>query len=199
MLDSDEIINLDHVPRSLTVIGAGVIGVEYATIFSALDVKVTLVEVRDTFLDFIDREIIDELTHELRDRGVALRTGSKVDSIALENGRVVVRLDGGRVVRSEMLMYAAGRQVTVDGLGLESLGIKVDNRGRIAVDPDTFQTEVSHIYAAGDAIGFPSLASTLAGAGPHRRLPRLRAAHAAGAEILPVRDLCPCRRSPPSA
>ncbi len=160
VLDSDEIITLDHVPRSLTVIGAGVIGVEYATIFSALDVKVTLVENRDTFLDFIDREIIDELTHELRDRGVALRTGSKVDSITLENGKVVVRLDGGRVVRSEMLMYAAGRQVTVDGLGLEMLGIKVDNRGRIAVDPDTFQTEVSHIYAAGDAIGFPSLAST---------------------------------------
>ena len=179
VLDSDEIIGIDHLPRSLTVVGAGVIGVEYATIFSALDVKVTLVEGRPTFLDFIDREIIEELTHELRDRGVALRMGSKVDTVAIEDDRAVLRLDGGRVVRSEMLLYAAGRTVAADGLGLETLGIAPDARGRIAVDETTLQTQVATVYAAGDAIGFPSLASTSLEQG------RMAACHAFGIRLPP--------------
>jgi len=160
VLDSDDIIRLDHLPRSLTVVGAGVIGVEYATIFSALDVKVTLVERRERFLDFIDREIIEELTHELRDRAVLLRTGSKVERVQVEDGQAVVHLEGGRVVRSEMLLYAAGRVVAAEGLGLDTVGLAVDERGRIPVDPATLQTATANIYAAGDAIGFPSLAST---------------------------------------
>ena len=185
VLDSDEIIDIEALPRSLTVVGAGVIGVEYATIFSALDVKVTLVEGRPTFLDFIDREIIEELTHELRDRGVALRMGSKVESVAVEDGRAVLRLDGGRVVRSEMLLYAAGRTVAADGLGLEALGIEPDARGRILVDAATMQTRVPNVYAAGDAIGFPSLASTSLEQG------RIAACHAFGMKLPPAPKFFP--------
>jgi NAD(P) transhydrogenase len=185
VLDSDDIVHLDHLPRSLTVVGAGVIGVEYATIFSALDVKVTLVEGRSTFLDFIDREIIEELVHELRDRGVALRTGSKVDTVSVEDGRAVVHLDGGRIVRSEMLLYAGGRTVAADGLGLEVVGIELDARGRVPVDAATLQTRVPNIYAAGDAIGFPSLASTSLEQG------RIAACHAFGLKLPPAPKFFP--------
>ena len=104
VLDSDEIVEIDYLPRSLTVIGAGVIGLEYATIFSALDVAVTLVDTHESFLDFIDRELIDDFTHQLRDRGMAIRLGSKVTSIALENGRPVTVLESGRRIRSDMLL-----------------------------------------------------------------------------------------------
>jgi NAD(P) transhydrogenase len=108
VFDSDEIIDLPKLPRSLAVIGAGVIGVEYATIFSALDVAVTLIEPRPTFLDFIDKELIDEFMHELRDRNVALRLGAAVNSIEqTESGHIVTRLADGRNVTSEMLLFAA--------------------------------------------------------------------------------------------
>ena len=160
ILDSDEILGLKRLPRSLTVVGAGVIGVEYATIFSALDVPVTLVEARPAFLDFIDRELIEEFIHDLRDRGMTIRLGQTVEEIAVEDGAPVVTLDGGRRIRSDMLLYAAGRVGAVDDLGLEAIGIEADDRGRIKVDPRTLQTEVRHVYAGGDVIGFPSLAST---------------------------------------
>jgi len=161
IIDSDTVIEAPCVPRSMAVIGAGVIGIEYATIFSALDVAVTLIEPRDTFLDFVDREIIAEFTHQLRDRGVAIRLGSKVTSIEKDkSGRVVTTLEDGRIIRTEMLLFAAGRMGATGSLGLENCGLAVDNRGRLTVDPKTFQTEVPHIYAAGDVIGFPSLAST---------------------------------------
>ena len=161
VLDSDAIVKTPRVPRSLTVIGAGVIGIEYATIFSALDVQVTLIEPRETFLDFIDRELIDEFMHEMRDRGMQIRLGRKIDHIELDaGGWPVTVLDGGSRVRSEMLLYAAGRIGATAGMNLEACGLKTDSRGRLAVDPETFQTEVPHIYAAGDVIGFPSLAST---------------------------------------
>jgi NAD(P) transhydrogenase len=175
VFDSDEIIALPKLPRSLAVIGAGVIGVEYATIFSALDVAVTLIEPRPTFLDFIDKELIDEFMHELRDRNVALRLGSAVNSIEqTEGGSIVTRLADGRNVTSEMLLFAAGRVGATDRLNLEAAGIAVDHRGRIAVDPVTLQTSVPHIYAAGDVIGFPSLASTSMEQG------RVAACHALG-------------------
>ena len=160
VLDSDEIVDLKELPRSLTVIGAGVIGVEYATIFSALDVAVSLVEPRDSFLDFIDQEIIEDFTHQLRDRGMTIRLGSKVASIAMEGGWPTTILESGRRVRSQMLLYCAGRVGATDTLNLEACGLSVDHRGRLKVNPQTLQTEVPHIYAAGDAIGFPSLAST---------------------------------------
>jgi NAD(P) transhydrogenase len=161
ILDSDALIAQPRVPRSLTVIGAGVIGLEYATIFSALDVAVTLIEPRDSFLDFIDREIIDDFVHQLRDRGMTIRLGSTLDRVEVDaKGWPISILTDGRRVRTEMLLYAAGRIGATEGLGLETCGIEVDDRGRISVDPATFQTAVPHIYAAGDVIGFPSLAST---------------------------------------
>jgi len=181
ILDSDVLIESPRVPRSLVVIGAGVIGIEYATIFSALDVQVTLIEPRETFLDFIDREIIDEFVHQLRDRNMFIRLGAKVTSIAKdESGRVVTTLEDGRVVRSEMLLYAAGRVGATARLGLEACGLGMDNRGRLKVDPKTFQTEVPHIYAAGDVIGFPSLASTSMEQG------RIAACHAFGLPLPPA-------------
>ena len=119
VMDSDEIVDIHRLPRSLTVIGAGVIGIEYATIFSALDVAVTIVEPRDSFLDFVDREIIEEFIHELRDRGVTFRTGSKVVSVARQkDGPVTTELADGRLIRSEMVLYAAGRKGAVEDLGL---------------------------------------------------------------------------------
>jgi NAD(P) transhydrogenase len=175
VLDSDEIVELPKLPRSLAVIGAGVIGVEYATIFSALDVAVTLIEPRPSFLDFIDKELIGEFMHELRDRNVALRLGSKVESISQsDSGHVVTKLADGRNVVSDMLLFAAGRVGATDRLNLGIAGIEVDHRGRIKVDPVTLQTAVPHIYAAGDVIGFPSLASTSMEQG------RVAACHAIG-------------------
>jgi NAD(P) transhydrogenase len=186
VFDSDEIIDLPKLPRSLAVIGAGVIGVEYATIFSALDVAVTLIEPRPTFLDFIDKELIDEFMHELRDRNVALRLGSAVNSIERsEGGGIVTRLSDGRHVASEMLLFAAGRVGATDRLNLEAAGIAVDHRGRIAVDPLTLQTSVPHIYAAGDVIGFPSLASTSMEQG------RVAACHALGMEPMAPPEFFP--------
>ena len=175
VLDSDEVVELSKLPRSLAVIGAGVIGVEYATIFSALDVAVTLIEPRNSFLDFIDKELIGEFMHELRDRNVALRLGSKVDAIRIaESGHIVTDLSAGRHVTSDMVLFAAGRVGATDALKLDAAGIDIDHRGRIKVDPATMQTNVPHIYAAGDVIGFPSLASTSMEQG------RVAACHALG-------------------
>src|SRR5271154_5780172 len=123
VLDSDEIVEIDHLPRSLTVIGAGVIGIEYATIFSALDVAVTLVDAHETFLDFIDRELIDDFTHQLRDRGMTIRLGSKVTGIEFENSRPVTVLESGRRIRSEMLLYAVGRMGATEPLNLANCGL----------------------------------------------------------------------------
>jgi len=175
IIDSDSLIATPRVPRSLTVIGAGVIGIEYATIFSAMDVPVTLIEPRATVLDFVDREVIDDFIHQLRDRGMTIRLGAPVARVEQdENGWPVTILEDGRRLRSEMLLYTAGRVGATKKLGLEHCGLKCDGRGRLTVDPDTFQTEVSHIYAAGDVIGFPSLASTSMEQG------RLAACHAFG-------------------
>jgi NAD(P) transhydrogenase len=174
VFDSDEIVEIPRLPRSLTVIGAGVIGVEYATIFSALDVAVALVEARPGMLEFIDHELIEDFTHQLRDRGVALRFGAKVERIEFENDWPVTILEGGRRVRSEMVLYTAGRVGATDVLNLDACGITLDERGRLKVDPRTFQTAVPHIYCAGDAIGFPSLASTSMEQG------RIAACHAFG-------------------
>jgi NAD(P) transhydrogenase len=185
VLDSDEMVDLPKLPRSLTVVGAGVIGVEYATIFSALDVAVSLVEPRDTFLDFIDRELIDDFIHQLRDRGITLRLGSKISHITLERGAPVALLESGRRIRSDVLLYAAGRVGATDSLNLGCLDLAVDHRGRLTVDPRTFQTSIGHIYAAGDAIGFPSLASTSMEQG------RIAACHAFGVPMPPAPEFFP--------
>ena len=185
VLDSDEIVNLQQLPRSLTVVGAGVIGVEYATIFSALDVSVSLVEPRPTFLDFIDHELIDDFVHQLRDRGMTIRCGAKISRIEFEGDRPTVVLESGRRVRSEMLLYAAGRLGATDSLNLAACGLPVDHRGRLTVNPKTFQTAVPHIYAAGDVIGFPSLASTSMEQG------RIAACHALGIPAPPAPEFFP--------
>lgn len=177
VIDSDEVLELGDLPKSVAVIGAGVIGIEYATIFSALDVQVTVVEPRKTMLDFIDRELIEDFMHQLRDRGVILRMGCQVQRIERGvAGPSTVYLEDGRLVRADVVLFAAGRMGAVESLGLEACGLEADHRGRISVDPATFQTDVSHIYAAGDVIGFPSLASTSMEQG------RIAACHALGAE-----------------
>ena len=181
VLDSDSMIETPRVPRSLVVIGAGVIGIEYATIFSAMDVPVTLIEPRDSFLDFIDREIIDEFVHELRDRGMVIHLGLGVARIeCATDGPVITTLTDGRVLRSDMLLYAAGRTGATVALDLDKCGLAADHRGRLQVDAKTFQTAVPHIYAAGDVIGFPSLASTSMEQG------RIAACHAFGLPMAPA-------------
>lgn len=179
VFDSDEMLELNRLPRTLTVIGAGVIGVEYATIFSALDVPVTLVEPRNTILDFVDREIIDDFIHQMRDRGMTIRLGSPVKEIVSRPDAAEVTLADGRSIRSEIVLYAAGRTGNIESLGLEVVGIEADQRGRIKVDPQTFQTSIPNIYASGDVIGFPSLASTSMEQG------RVAACHAFGVALPP--------------
>ncbi len=159
VLDSDEILHFDKMPRSITVIGGGVIGVEYATVFSALDVAVTLVEERAKILDFCDSEIIDEFQHQMRDHGMVLRLEESVESIVRTGDKVITTLASGKRVQSDMLLFAAGRTGATDKLDIEKAGLSSDKRGRLRVN-ETFQTEVPHIYAAGDIIGFPSLAAT---------------------------------------
>ena len=175
VLDSDEILDLPVLPRQLVVIGASVIGVEYASILSALDIKVTLLEPTDRMLPFVDRELADEFRHDLRDRGVAVRFGCKVTRACTESdGHCVVETEDGRQLTSDMVLFAAGRVGAVDQLGLEACDLAADSRGRLTVDPATFQTSQPHIYATGDVIGFPSLASTSMEQG------RIAACHAFG-------------------
>lgn len=185
VFDSDEILELPHLPRTLTVVGAGVIGVEYATIFSALDVPVTLVEARDTFLEFVDTEIVQDLLHQMRERGMQIRLGTAIKEISAGDHHAELVLADGRTVRSEIVLYAAGRAGAVGGLGLDAVGIEPDSRGRITVDPHTFQTEAGNIYAAGDVIGFPSLASTSMEQG------RVAACHAFGMPLPPAPQTFP--------
>jgi NAD(P) transhydrogenase len=174
IVDADEILDLKRIPRSLAVIGASVIGIEYATIFSALDVKVTVVEPNDSMLGFIDRELIDEFTHDLRDRGVSLRFQSKVTSVERAGSGCLVRLEDQRQIAADMVLFAAGRKGATDTLNLAAAGLAADERGRITVDKATFRTSSPHIYAVGDVIGFPSLASTSMEQG------RIAACHAFG-------------------
>jgi NAD(P) transhydrogenase len=177
VVDSDNILEIKSLPRTLVVIGAGVIGVEYASILSALDIDVTLVDGRDEILGFLDREIVDEFTHHLRDRGVNLRLGETVQSVEiLDDTHLVVHLASGKRVRANMALFASGRQSNTDQLRLENAGLVPDDRGRLSVDAN-FCTAVPHIYAAGDVIGFPALASTSMEQG------RQASAHAFGSAI----------------
>ncbi|MBY0421250.1 MAG: Si-specific NAD(P)(+) transhydrogenase [Parvularculaceae bacterium] len=159
IVDADEILDLARAPRSLCVVGASVIGIEYATIFSALDVKTTVVEPNEGMLPFLDRELVEEFAHDLRDRGVTLRFRSKCVAIEPRGEGAVARIDDGREIAADIVLFAAGRSGAVDELGLDAAGLEADARGRLKVDPKTFQTAVPHIYAAGDVVGFPSLAS----------------------------------------
>ncbi len=185
IFDSDEILDLKRLPRNMIVIGGGVIGVEYATIFSALDVPVTLIESRDVILDFVDRELVDDFVHQMRDRGMTIRLGCAFKEVAVKGNGVEVSLSDGRMVRADVMLFAAGRSGNVGSLGLDAVGIEPDPRGRIKVDPLTFQTSAPHIYATGDVIGFPSLASTSMEQG------RVAACHAFGIKLPPPPETFP--------
>jgi len=162
--DSDQFVSTERggqeVTRSLIVVGAGVIGIEYAAMAAALGADVTIIDQRRDVLEFVDREILEALFYHLRDNGVTLRFGEKVLEVGLDaRDRVSARLESGKTVAAETLLYTVGRQGNGDRLGLEAAGIEVDARGRVPVDSN-FQTAVPHIHAAGDVIGFPALAST---------------------------------------
>ncbi len=158
--DSDTILELQNLPSTLTVVGGGVIGCEYACIFACLGVKVTLVENRSDLLPFADREVVTSLKHWMSHSAITLRLGEEVESIKVERpGRVVTELKSGKVVVSEKLLYTMGRKGNTDKLNLRALGIEPDRKGLIKVN-ENYQTTVPHIYAVGDVIGFPSLAAT---------------------------------------
>ena len=182
VVDSDHLLQMESLPHTLVVVGAGVIGMEYASMLNALDIEVTIVDGRTEILGFLDREIVDEFVHHLRDRGVNLRLGETVDSVEqIERGRVAVHLASGKRIRADMVLFASGRLSNTDGLQIENAGIDIDERGRIAVD-EHYRTEVGHIYAAGDVIGFPALASTSMEQGRHA------ACHAFGGSLLDIRE-----------
>ena len=159
IVNSDQILALPELPKSLLVVGGGVIGVEYTCMFAVLGVRVTLIEKRDRLLEFADREIIEALSYHLRDSRVTMRLGEGVASVEeLADGTVVANLESKKKVSGDALLYAVGRQGNVDDLNLAAAGLEADNRGRIPVD-EHFQTKVEHIFAVGDVVGFPSLAS----------------------------------------
>lgn len=161
IIDSDQLLKGKTLPRDLIIVGAGVIGLEYASMVSALNIKVTVIEARPTLLDFVDREMIEALMYFMRQRGAMFRLGEKVVSVGYdEKRRVVACLESGKEVHGDALLYTVGRQTNADLLDLPAAGLSADARGRIAVN-EFFQTPVPHIiYAAGDVIGFPALAST---------------------------------------
>ncbi|RKR86079.1 pyruvate/2-oxoglutarate dehydrogenase complex dihydrolipoamide dehydrogenase (E3) component [Micromonospora pisi] len=159
VVDSDGILNLEQVPGSMVVVGAGVIGIEYASMFAALGTKVTVVERRDRMLDFCDLEIVEALKYHLRDLAVTFRFGEAVASVERHPRGAIAVLESGKRIAADTVMYSAGRQGTADALDLERAGLSADARGRIKVD-EWFRSHVPHIYAVGDVIGFPALAST---------------------------------------
>jgi NAD(P) transhydrogenase len=173
IIDSDGIINLERVPQSMVVVGAGVIGIEYASMFAALGTKVTVVERRDRMLEFADLEVIEALKYHLRDLAVTFRFSEAVAAVERHARGAVAVLESGKRIAADTVMYSAGRQGTASELQLENAGLSADQRGRIAVDAN-FRTAVEHIYAVGDVIGFPALASTSMEQG------RLAAHHACG-------------------
>jgi NAD(P) transhydrogenase len=159
IVNSDQILDLQELPRTLIVVGGGVIGVEYTCMFAVLGVRVTLIEKRDRLLEFADREIIEALSYHLRDSRVTMRLGEELESVEEPTpGTVVANLMSKKKVSGDALLYAIGRQGAVDDLNLAAAGLEADNRGRIAVD-EHYKTTSDHIYAVGDVVGFPSLAS----------------------------------------
>jgi NAD(P) transhydrogenase len=159
IINSDQILALSQLPKTLIVVGGGVIGVEYATMFAALDVRVVLIEKQPRLLGFADQEIVEALGYHMRDNRVTLRLNEEVASVEEQaDGDVIASLKSNKKISGDALLYAVGRQGNVDDLNLSAAGLEADARGRIAVDAN-YQTKQPHIYAVGDVIGFPSLAS----------------------------------------
>lgn len=194
IITSDEILKLTQLPRTMIIVGGGVIGTEYASMLATLGVRVTLIEARPRLLDFIDQEVCEALQYHLRQMGCTLRMGEKVVAIrSVEppkgsrsvSGKVTeATLESGKTIVGDCLMYAIGRQGCTAGLNLKSAGLAADNRGRIVVNK-SYQTDKPHIYAAGDVIGFPALASTSMEQG------RLAACHMFGQTTESVDELIP--------
>ena len=161
IFDSDQLHSLEDVPRDLVIVGAGIIGLEYASMFATLGVKVTLLDQRPVLVDFADREIIESLCFQLRQLGTVFRLGEKVVSVGFnqERDRVFAKLESGKTVHGQGLLYTIGRQANSDQVSIEAAGLSADGRGKLSVN-EHFQTAVPHVYAAGDVIGFPALAST---------------------------------------
>jgi len=184
IIDSDGILGLDRIPRTMIVVGAGVIGIEYASMFAALGTKVTVIEQRLRMLDFCDTEVVEALKYHLRDLAVTFRFGETVAAVEKHKNGTVTVLESGKKIPADMVMYSAGRQGMTDQLDLPAAGLSADKRGRIKVD-GSFRTEVDHIYAVGDVIGFPALAATSMEQG------RLAAHHACGEPVREMHELQP--------
>lgn len=176
VITSDDVLNLKKMPKTVTIVGAGVIGLEYASMLAPLGVSVTLIDKRDWPLEFIDREIVEELLHQMREQKVTFRLGEGVSRAEVVPGpprRASILLESGKRIVSDLVLYSAGRTGNTDRLNLDAAGVKMDDRGRIVVT-EQFQTSAPHIYAVGDVIGYPSLAATSSEQG------RLAACHAFG-------------------
>ena len=186
VLSSDDILHMETLPRTLAVVGAGVIGLEYASLFAALGIRVTIIDKRPRLLPFVDAEIIDTLVYHLRQNRVTMRLGEEVESIEPVEGEEQVRihLASGKQIVAERALYSVGRTGATRSLNLAAAWLQADERGRMQVGPN-YQTQVSHIYAVGDVIGFPSLASTSMEQG------RVAACHALGVEESSVPELFP--------
>ena len=184
VLDSDSVLKMERVPGSLVVVGAGVIGIEYASMFAALGTRVTVVEKRPQMLEFCDPEVVESLKFHLRDHAVTFRFGEEVDRVQITEKGTVTTLASGKRIAADMVMYSAGRQGVTDELDLEKAGLSADRRGRIEVDAH-YRTAVPHIYAVGDVIGFPALAATSMDQG------RLAAYHAFGEPARELQELQP--------
>jgi NAD(P) transhydrogenase len=183
--DSDQLLGVSQIPRELIVVGAGVVGLEYASMLTALNVKVTLIDARPEPLGFVDAEILDTLYYHMRRNGAVFRFGEKVVSVDVDDrGRVVAGLESGKRVHGEGLLYTVGRQGNSDLINVEAAGLRCDERGRLTVN-ENFQTAVPHVYAAGDVIGFPSLASSSMEQG------RLAACHMFGVGCMSRPELFP--------
>jgi len=184
IIDSDGIVALQRIPRSMIVVGAGVIGIEYASMFAALGTKVTVIEQRNRMLEFCDTEVVEALKYQLRDLAVTFRFGETVEAVQRYAKGAVAVLESGKKIPADTVMYSAGRQGMTESLGLDAAGLSADKRGRIKVD-EHFRTEVEHIYAVGDVIGFPALAATSMEQG------RLAAHHACGEPVHQMHELQP--------
>ncbi len=184
VLDSDGILHLEKIPDALLVVGAGVIGIEYASMFAALGSRVTVVEARPQLLDFCDAEIVEALRYHLRDLNVVFRLNEEVVGVDEHDSGTITHLKSGKRILADTVLYSAGRQGATDALDLGNVGIEADSRGRISVD-EHYRTSVEHIYAVGDVIGFPSLAATSMEQG------RLASAHACGLDVRPISDALP--------
>ena len=184
VVDSDGILDLQRVPGTMVVVGAGVIGIEYASMFAALGTRVTVVDARPSMLDFCDAEIVESLRFHLRDLSVTFRFGETVERVEKSRHGTVTTLASGKRIPAETVLYSAGRQGATTALVLENAGLEADSRGRIRVDQQ-FRTTQPHIYAVGDVIGFPALAATSMEQG------RLAAMHAMGEEPGTITPLQP--------